>query len=48
MARLIDDLLSLSRVELSRMSVPTRWSTSSPIIRQVTDGLELLARERRS
>ena len=45
MARLIDDLLSLSRVELSPMSGPTRVDIV-PIIRQVADGLEPLARER--
>src|SRR3569832_1138616 len=46
MARLIDDLLSLSRVE---MSAHVRHDTSIdivPFIRQVADGLEPLARER--
>jgi two-component system phosphate regulon sensor histidine kinase PhoR len=46
MARLIDDLLSLSRVELSAHVRPDTLVDVVPIIRQVTDGLEPLARER--
>jgi two-component system, OmpR family, phosphate regulon sensor histidine kinase PhoR len=46
MARLIDDLLSLSRVELSAHVRPDTLVDIVPIIRQVTDGLEPLARER--
>src|SRR5947199_197443 len=46
MARLIDDLLSLSRVELSAHVRPDTTIDIVPIIRQVADGLEALARER--
>jgi two-component system, OmpR family, phosphate regulon sensor histidine kinase PhoR len=46
MARLIDDLLSLSRVELSAHVRPDTSIDIVPIIRQVADGLEALARER--
>ena len=46
MARLIDDLLSLSRVELSAHVRPDAVVDIAPIIRQVADGLEPLARER--
>src|SRR6478736_3731511 len=46
MARLIDDLLSLSRVELSAHVRPDTLVDLLPIIRQVADGLEPLARER--
>src|SRR5437879_10702693 len=46
MARLIDDLLSLSRVELSAHVRPDTLVDLLPIIFQVADGLELLARER--
>jgi len=46
MARLIDDLLSLSRVELSAHVRPDTSIDIVPIIRQVADGLEPLARER--
>jgi two-component system, OmpR family, phosphate regulon sensor histidine kinase PhoR len=46
MARLIDDLLSLSRVELSAHVRPDTSVDLIPIIRQVADGLEPLARER--
>src|SRR6202790_1355778 len=46
MARLIDDLLSLSRVELSSHVRPDTLVDLVPIIRQVADGLEPLARER--
>ena len=46
MARLIDDLLSLSRVELSAHVRPDTSIDIVPIIRQVADGLEPLAHER--
>src|SRR3954453_19584172 len=46
MARLIDDLLSLSRVELSAHVRPDNLVDLLPIIRQVADGLEPLASER--
>jgi two-component system phosphate regulon sensor histidine kinase PhoR len=46
MARLIDDLLSLSRVELSAHVRPDMLVDIVLIIRQVADGLEPLARER--
>jgi two-component system phosphate regulon sensor histidine kinase PhoR len=46
MARLIDDLLSLSRVELSAHVAPDALVDLTPLIRQVTDGLEPLAKER--
>jgi two-component system phosphate regulon sensor histidine kinase PhoR len=46
MARLIDDLLSLSRVELSAHVRPNAQVDLIPIIRQVADGLEVLAKER--
>jgi two-component system, OmpR family, phosphate regulon sensor histidine kinase PhoR len=46
MARLIDDLLSLSRVELSAHVRPDTLVDIVPIILQVVDGLEPLARER--
>lgn len=46
MARLIDDLLSLSRIELSAHVRPHDAIDLSPLLRQVMDGLEPLARER--
>jgi two-component system phosphate regulon sensor histidine kinase PhoR len=46
MARLIDDLLSLSRVELSAHVRADAVVDIVPIIRQVADGLEPLASER--
>jgi len=46
MARLIDDLLSLSRVELSAHVRPDTLVDIVVIIRQVADGLEALAHER--
>jgi two-component system phosphate regulon sensor histidine kinase PhoR len=46
MARLIDDLLSLSRVELSAHVRPDTLVDLMPIIHQVVDGLEPLAGER--
>jgi two-component system, OmpR family, phosphate regulon sensor histidine kinase PhoR len=48
MARLIDDLLSLSRVELSAHVRPDASVDIVPILRQVADGLEPLAREPRN
>lgn len=46
MARLIDDLLSLSRVELTAHMWPEAPVDLVPVLRQVIDGLEALARER--
>ena len=46
MARLIDDLLSLSRIELNAHRRPDTPVNLVPIIRQVSDGLESLARDR--
>lgn len=46
MARLIDDLLSLSRIELSAHVRPHDSVDLAPLLRQVVDGLEPLARER--
>jgi two-component system phosphate regulon sensor histidine kinase PhoR len=46
MARLIDDLLSLSRIELNAHRRPDTPVDLAPIIRQVSDGLESLARDR--
>ena len=46
MARLIDDLLSLSRIELNAHLRPSTPLELAPIIRQVVDGLQPLARER--
>lgn len=46
MARLIDDLLSLSRIELSAHVRPNDAVDLAPLLRQVVDGLESLARER--
>lgn len=46
MARLIDDLLSLSRVELSAHVRPEARVDLLAILRQVIDGLEVLADER--
>ncbi len=46
MARLIDDLLSLSRIELSAHVRPETPIDLLPILRQVVDGLESLAHER--
>jgi len=48
MARLIDDLLSLSRIELSEHVRPQHPVDLVPIVRQVADGLETLARDRRT
>jgi two-component system phosphate regulon sensor histidine kinase PhoR len=46
MARLIDDLLSLSRIELNAHLQPTAPVDLISIVRQVTDGLQTLARDR--
>ena len=46
MARLIDDLLSLSRIELNAHRRPDKPVDLVPIVRQVVDGLQTLARDR--
>jgi two-component system, OmpR family, phosphate regulon sensor histidine kinase PhoR len=46
MARLIDDLLSLSRIELNAHRRPDTAVDLVPIVRQVVDSLETLARDR--
>jgi two-component system, OmpR family, phosphate regulon sensor histidine kinase PhoR len=46
MARLIDDLLSLSRIELKAHVQPTQTADLAGIVRQVADGLAPLARDR--
>jgi two-component system, OmpR family, phosphate regulon sensor histidine kinase PhoR len=46
MARLIDDLLSLSRIELNAHRRPDTPVDLVPIVRHVVDGLETLARDR--
>ncbi len=46
MARLIDDLLSLSRIELNAHLQPNIQVDLTPIVRQVVDGLQTLARDR--
>ncbi|HTW54795.1 MAG TPA: ATP-binding protein [Stellaceae bacterium] len=46
MARLVDDLLSLSRIELNEHVAPTSPVTLVPLIEQVADVLELRAAER--
>jgi two-component system, OmpR family, phosphate regulon sensor histidine kinase PhoR len=46
MARLIEDLLSLSRIELNAHRRPEKPVDLVPIIRQVTDGLQTLAHDR--
>ncbi len=46
MARLIDDLLSLSRIELNVHLQPNTPVDLVPIVRQVVDGLHTLARDR--
>jgi two-component system, OmpR family, phosphate regulon sensor histidine kinase PhoR len=46
MARLIDDLLSLSRIELNAHRRPDASVDLAPIVRQVVDGLQTLARDR--
>ncbi|MDO9417340.1 ATP-binding protein [Pararhizobium sp.] len=46
MARLIDDLLSLSRIELNAHLTPSTLVDLAPLVRQVTDGLQTLASDR--
>src|SRR5512139_1306378 len=46
MARLIDDLLSLSRIELNAHLAPNTPVDLAGIVRQVVDGLQTLARDR--
>ena len=46
MARLIDDLLSLSRIELNAHRRPDTQLDVVPLVRQVVDGLQTLARDR--
>ena len=46
MARLIDDLLSLSRIELNAHRRPDTRLDVVPLVRQVIDGLQTLARDR--
>jgi two-component system phosphate regulon sensor histidine kinase PhoR len=46
MARLIDDLLSLSRIELAAHVRPETPVELLPIVRQVIDALQVLARDR--
>jgi len=46
MARLIDDLLSLSRVELIEHMHPETPIDLAPVVRQVVDGLQTLAIDR--
>ena len=46
MARLIDDLLSLSRIELNAHLRPDKEVDLVGIVRQVLDGLQMLARDR--
>ena len=46
MARLIDDLLSLSRIELNAHLRPSTPIDLVPIVRHVADGLQTLARDR--
>jgi two-component system phosphate regulon sensor histidine kinase PhoR len=46
MARLIDDLLSLSRIELNANVRPDKAVELSPIVKQVIDSLQMLAQER--
>jgi len=47
MARLVDDLLSLSRIELNEHVAPTDRVALAPVIDEVARGLELRAAERR-
>ncbi len=46
MTRLIDDLLSLSRIELRAHVPPTQAVDVGPLARQIADALGLIARER--
>jgi two-component system phosphate regulon sensor histidine kinase PhoR len=46
LARLIDDLLSLSRIELNEHLRPSTPVDLVPLVRPVVDGLQMLARDR--
>jgi two-component system phosphate regulon sensor histidine kinase PhoR len=46
MARLIDDLLSLSRIELNAHLQPQTTADATAVVRQVADALQVLATER--
>jgi len=46
MTRLVDDLLSLSRIELNEHVAPTRQVALAPLVEQVADALELRAADR--
>ena len=46
MTRLVDDLLSLSRIELNEHLAPTGGVHLAPLVEEVTRGLELRAAER--
>jgi two-component system phosphate regulon sensor histidine kinase PhoR len=46
MARLVDDLLSLSRIEQNEHVMPKHRVTLGPLLRQISDSLELRAGER--
>jgi two-component system, OmpR family, phosphate regulon sensor histidine kinase PhoR len=46
MARLVDDLLSLSRIELNEHVAPTGRVALAPVVEEVARGLELRAAER--
>jgi two-component system, OmpR family, phosphate regulon sensor histidine kinase PhoR len=46
MTRLVDDLLSLSRIELNEHVAPTSRVALTPLIEQVADALELRAADR--
>jgi two-component system phosphate regulon sensor histidine kinase PhoR len=46
MTRLVDDLLSLSRIELNEHVPPTRRVELAPLVEQVADALELRAADR--
>ena len=46
MARLVDDLLSLSRIELNEHVAPTGRVALAPVVDEVVRGLELRAAER--
>ena len=48
MQRLIDDLLSLSRIEATRFSAPAEALALAPIVEEVRDNLQHLAKERGS
>jgi two-component system phosphate regulon sensor histidine kinase PhoR len=46
MTRLVEDLLSLSRIELNEHVMPTNWLQLGPLLRSVAEALELRAGER--